>query len=272
VAELAQRQASILRLSWVFVREHVVACTFPFALILGLAVTQVLVVPGVPRYDLLLLYCLGLQMLMVRTGLETRRDLLIVCLFHAIGVALEIHKTQIGSWSYPEDSYLRIGGVPLYAGFMYASVASFMSVAWHRLQLSVSGWPAWWKIGLITAIIYGQFFAGPWPSGYRILLAIVVVYLLRKAWIDFWLDTHRFRIPMVVAYGLIALFIWFAENIATYLGAWQYPHQAATWQPVGPEKLLAWFLLMIVSFVLVAANQGVKSAQNELNSHAGGLS
>ncbi len=260
MAEVARTGAGILRLAWVFVFEHIVSCTFPFALILGLAATQVVAIPGVPRHDLLLGYCLLLQFLMVRTGLESRRDLLVICLFHVIGVALEIHKTQMGSWRYPGESYLRIAGVPLFAGFMYASVASFMSVAWHRLRITVVGWPAWWKVALITVAIYGQFFVGPWPWGVRVSLALAVVIMFRRSWVHFQLDSRPFRIPMTLTYGLIALFIWFAENIATFLGAWQYPDQAARWQPVGPDKLLAWFLLMIVSFVLVAANQGVKSS------------
>jgi len=161
----------------------------------------------------------------------------------------------------PEESCIRIGGVPLYAGFMYASVASFMSIAWHRLHISVRGWPSWWKVGLMTATIYGQFFVGPWPWGFRALLALVVVRAFWRTWIDFRLESSSFRIPMLLAYGLIAMFIWVAENIATYLGAWQYPHQAANWEPVGPDKLLAWFLLMMVSFVLVAWNQGVRRSE-----------
>ncbi|MES2056937.1 MAG: DUF817 family protein, partial [Pseudomonadota bacterium] len=47
-------------------------------------------------------------------------------------------------------------------------------------------------------------------------------------------------------------FIWFAENIGTYTRAWVYPSQGATWSIVSPQKLGAWYLLMIISFVLVS--------------------
>lgn len=52
-------------------------------------------------------------------------------MFHLIGLALEIFKVHMGSWSYPEEGYVKIFGVPLYSGFMYASVAklSLSSVA-----------------------------------------------------------------------------------------------------------------------------------------------
>lgn len=62
---------------------------------------------------------------------------------------------------------------------------------------------------------------------------------------------RQLRMPLVLAFGLVATFIWFAENIATWAGAWFYPDQLAGWQPVGPTKLAAWFLLMIISVVLV---------------------
>ena len=52
---------------------------------------------------------------------------------------------------------------------------------------------------------------------------------------------------------LVALFIWLAENLATFARAWTYPHQAEGWQLVPLTKLGAWYLLMYISFVLVAA-------------------
>jgi uncharacterized membrane protein YoaT (DUF817 family) len=59
--------------------------------------------------------------------------------------------------------------------------------------------------------------------------------------------------PLVASFFLIGLFVWFAENLCTYLGAWEYPHQRAGWSMVGLGKLSSWCLLVIVSFILVAA-------------------
>ena len=61
--------------------------------------------------------------------------------------------------------------------------------------------------------------------------------------------------PLLVGFGLVALFIWFAENIATFANAWNYPGQRNGWEMVGPAKLGSWYLLMLISFVLVAAVQ-----------------
>jgi len=58
--------------------------------------------------------------------------------------------------------------------------------------------------------------------------------------------------PLLLGWLLIALFIWLAENIATFARAWTYPSQRDGWTMVSPAKLGAWYLLMYISFVLVA--------------------
>ena len=62
---------------------------------------------------------------------------------------------------------------------------------------------------------------------------------------------------------LVALFIWLAENIATFARAWTYPDQSDGWRVVSPAKLGSWYLLMYISFVLVAAVHRPRSVQNE---------
>jgi len=50
----------------------------------------------------------------------------------------------------------------------------------------------------------------------------------------------------------VALFIWFAENLGTLGRAWAYPGQEARWEMVSAAKLGSWFLLMIISVVMVS--------------------
>jgi len=59
--------------------------------------------------------------------------------------------------------------------------------------------------------------------------------------------------PLNVAFVLIGFFIWAAENIATFFGAWIYPYQAKQWAIVGPAKITSWMLLVIISLVIVAS-------------------
>ena len=63
----------------------------------------------------------------------------------------------------------------------------------------------------------------------------------------------------LLAFVLVGFFIWIAENIATFLGAWQYPHQAAAWAPVHLQKVGSWSLLVILSFIIVAQLKHVKA-------------
>jgi uncharacterized membrane protein YoaT (DUF817 family) len=61
----------------------------------------------------------------------------------------------------------------------------------------------------------------------------------------------RHRMPMLLAFLLVALFIWIAENIGTWSRAWIYPDQADGWSMVSWSKLGSWYLLMLISVVLV---------------------
>jgi len=50
---------------------------------------------------------------------------------------------------------------------------------------------------------------------------------------------------------LVALFIWLAENLGTFASAWVYPSQRHGWALVPIGKVGAWYLLIMLSFVLV---------------------
>ncbi|MBU4038894.1 MAG: DUF817 domain-containing protein, partial [Alphaproteobacteria bacterium] len=63
---------------------------------------------------------------------------------------------------------------------------------------------------------------------------------------------RRRAMPFLLGFFLVAVFIWLAENIATYANAWIYPSQSEGWRPVSIDKLGSWFLLMMISVVLVS--------------------
>jgi uncharacterized membrane protein YoaT (DUF817 family) len=69
--------------------------------------------------------------------------------------------------------------------------------------------------------------------------------------------------PLLLGWFLVALFIWFAENISTFSRAWVYPNQAQGWAMVSWTKLGAWYLLMYISFVLVAAIHRVRRKKED---------
>lgn len=242
------------RLSFIldFVRIQIIACSFPFTLVALIAITKFLPQLPVARYDLLFLLCVLVQFVMVKCKLETWRDASVVAIFHLLGLLLEIYKVNQGSWSYPEHSALKIAGAPLYSGFMHASVASYMCLAWKKFDLKSTDWPAP-KIALTTAaIVYAQFFFPSWPTVLRIVMLVAVCAIFSRSQVHYTVINRVWQMPMPVAFILIGFMIWIAENLATFFGAWKYPYQHDYWQPVHAMKIVSWTLLMMVSLVIVA--------------------
>jgi uncharacterized membrane protein YoaT (DUF817 family) len=67
--------------------------------------------------------------------------------------------------------------------------------------------------------------------------------------------------PMLMGYLLVALFIWIAENAGTFAAAWVYPSQRDGWHIVPIDKMGAWYLLLLLSFVLVSLVHRPERAQ-----------
>ena len=243
-----------------FAVKNARACLFPVFIFAMLALSQLVPLP-IARYDFLLCACLALQLVMLATGLETRDELKVITLFHLLGLTLELFKVHVGSWSYPEKALFKVWGVPLYSGFMYASVASYMIQAWRLLALRFVHWPAAWLVAPLGVAIYLNFFTNHFVPDVRYLLIAAVLLVFGRTRVDFTPLTRQRAIPLVLAFLLIGLFVWFAENIATFLGAWQYPSQQDGWRIVSPHKLTSWALLVIVSLMAVVQLKHVKGSR-----------
>ncbi|MED1944611.1 MULTISPECIES: DUF817 domain-containing protein [Brevibacillus] len=252
-----------MRLLLHFGYQEAMSCLFPVFIFASLALSKFVTIPGLPRYDLLLLLCLLFQIFMVKSGLESRDELKVITVFHVIGLCLEIFKVHMGSWSYPEDAYSKVFGVPLYSGFMYASVASYLCQAWRRLEVSLSGWPNQIIATILGAMIYLNFFTHHYIWDLRWVLMAAIFIVFWKTRVYFSVANERFFMPIPLGYFLIGFFIWIAENIATFLGAWNYPNQRAGWELVHLSKISSWFLLVIVSFIIVAELKHVKSRRSQ---------
>lgn len=236
------------------------ACLFG-ALMLGMLLGTHLFWPAdapVARYDALTVGALLIQIGMLALRLETLSEAKVILAFHVVGTIMELFKTAYGSWSYPEPSLLRIGGVPLFSGFMYACVGSYIARVWRIFDFRFPDYPpASWTYGLAVAV-YVNFFAHHWLPDLRLILFGAMIALFWRTKVVFRVWRLDRQMPLLVGWFLVALFIWFAENIATFSRAWIYPSQAGGWAMVSPGKLGAWYLLMYISFVLVAAEHRVK--------------
>ncbi|MBD2846353.1 DUF817 domain-containing protein [Paenibacillus sp. IB182496] len=256
-ARLRRALVQLVRFGW----QQALACVFPVVIFAALAVTQTVPLPGLPRYDWLLLICLAMQVWMLRAGLETRDELKVITVFHLIGLALELFKVHMGSWSYPGEGWTKLGGVPLYSGFMYASVASYLCQAWRRLRVELTGWPPQWLAVPLAAAIYLNFFTHHYWIDVRWWLAGLVLLVFARTWVYFEVGARQYRMPLALSFVLIGFFIWVAENVATYFRAWEYPDQSDAWRLVHVGKVSSWLLLVIVSFLIVAALKQVKKGR-----------
>ncbi|WP_394269569.1 DUF817 domain-containing protein [Qipengyuania sp.] len=230
------------------------ACLFGALLLVLLLATHLFYPEDAPlhRYDFLTLTALAIQIAMLAFRLETWEEAKVILVFHVVGTVMELFKTSVGSWTYPEASVLHIGAVPLFSGFMYASVGSYIARAWRIFDFRFTHYPARWATWALAAAIYVNFFAHHWLPDIRLALFAATALLFWRTRIHFrnW-RRHRWM-PLLLGFGLVALFIWLAENIATFANAWNYPGQESGWQMVGAAKLGSWYLLMLISFVLVS--------------------
>ena len=204
------------------------------------------------RYDFLVIAAVVLQVLLLATKLERWDEALVIAVFHVVGTVMEIFKTSHGSWIYPEASLLRIGGVPLFSGFMYAAIGSYIARAWRLFDIRFTGYPPLWGPWLLAVLSYLNFFSHHYIIDLRWSLFALSVLLFGRARFQFTPDLKPRTMPMLLGFVLVAIFIWIAENVGTFTATWTYPQQAEHWQPVGLAKLGSWYLLMMLSFVLVS--------------------
>jgi uncharacterized membrane protein YoaT (DUF817 family) len=230
------------------------ACIFAGSFFLLLFLSNHLPLFGFDRYDFLFLVALLIQAVLYFTGIETKDEVKTIFLFHIIGFVLEVFKTSpaIGSWSYPEPGLFKIMNVPLYSGFMYAAVGSYISQSWRIMKLELVNPPRYlWSI-VLGVLMYVNFFTHHFIPDFRWVLIALVFVLFWKTKVLFTVTEKRRSLRMDVSFMLIAFFIWVAENISTYFGAWQYPNQIHAWAVVSTSKITSWFIMVIISFIIVS--------------------
>jgi uncharacterized membrane protein YoaT (DUF817 family) len=228
------------------------ACLFG-GLMLGLIILTWLVWrPDWPihRYDALFVAALAIQVTFLALKLESFEEAKVIFLYHLVGTAMELFKTAMGSWEYPDDALIRIGGVPLFTGFMYAAVGSYMARVIRAFDMRFTSYPPQWATVALALAIYANFFAHHYLPDIRWALFAVTALLFWRVRIYFTVDRIPRWMPLLLAALLTAFFLWVAENIGTYTGTWVYPGTEG-WRPVSFGKLGSWYLLLIISFVLV---------------------
>ena len=243
-----------LREFWLFGLKQAWACLFGGAFLALILATRFYYPEGawLSRYDFLCFAALGIQGLLLALKLETWEEAAVIAVFHVVGTIMEIYKTQAGSWAYPEPSLLKIGEVPMFSGFMYSAVGSYIARAARLFDFRYSFYPRMrWTI-LLAGLIYVNFFTHHFLPDIRLGLFAAIAILFWRTQIYFTVDREPRSMPLLLGFFLVAFFIWIAENIGSFGQVWIYPNQRHGFALVSLGKLGAWYLLMIVSFVLVS--------------------
>jgi len=231
--------------------KQILSCLFPAFIFCMLIFSKLVDIPFIPRYDFLLITCVLMQAFMYFAKLESGMELIVITMFHLLGITMEIFKVKMGSWSYPEFAYTKILGVPLYSGFMYASVGSYVCQAWRWFDLKIENWPGSLAAATISGVIYLNFFSHHFIFDLRWIITILLVVVFWKTKVFFNTNIVIRKMPMVLSFLLIGFFIWVGENIATFFGAWKYASQHEDWEMVSVGKISSWFLLVVLSIVIV---------------------
>lgn len=247
------RMPGPLGLLVLFVLKQGWACLFGALMLGALLISRAVWQADWPlaRYDALLIYALAVQGLFLWRGLETWDEARVILLFHLTGTVMEWFKVAMGSWTYPEPGVATILGVPLFSGFMYAAVGSYMARVIRIFDMRFAPYPPRGLAIAVAVAIYLNFFSHHWLPDARWLLFAATVLVWGRTRVWFRTDRGWHWMPMVLAGVLSAGALFLAENVGTLTGTWIYGKahaaHAANW-----GKLGSWYLLLWVSFVTVS--------------------
>lgn len=205
---------------------------------------------GINRYDALFVIAVGLQISFLALKLETWAEARVIFLFHLTGTAMELFKTHVGSWSYPEEAIFRLQAVPLFSGFMYAAVGSYMARVIRLFDMQFAPSPPLVLHFGLAILAYVNFFSHHyiWDIRNILLLATLLFYVRTRIWFQIGANWYWMSLPVAAFFS--SVFLWVAENIGTLTGTWIYSGQNPL-DLVSLDKIGSWYLLLYVAFATV---------------------
>ena len=234
----------------ILIFKQLSACLFGASILALLIITSAIWQSdwAIARYDFLVVAAVAIQVLFIATRLETLGEAKVILFFHITGMVMEIFKVSAGSWSYPEPGLLKVGDVPLFTGFMYASVGSYFSRSLRLFHARLDGYPVEWMTWLLAAAIYVNFYSHHFIWDVRYVLMAATLILFARTVIAGRIAEQTFRVPLIglVLFATFLLFV--AENVGTHTGTWTYGQGTR----VALAKAGSWYLLLYVAFVQVA--------------------
>lgn len=241
---------------WHFFIANLRASYFGAFLLFIFLLTEIVSIPFLSRYDFIFLSAIGFQIFVLIFKLEKLREFFVIILFHILATGMELFKTHpsIGSWTYPGigSAFFVLGTVPLFTGFLYSAVGSYISRAFVFLKLSYEKMPATYHLWILATLIYLNFFTHHFICDIRYFLFVYAIILFWQTKVHFKVYEKVHSVPFLMTAFLTAFFVWIAENVGTFTRIWLYPNQMEYWSLVSFNKVGSWLLLLILSFALVS--------------------
>ncbi len=254
--DVAKSMRTVLIELWHFGIANARASAFGAFLLSVFLLTELVSVPFISRYDFIFLAAVAYQAVALLFRFEKPREFLVILVFHVLATGMELFKTHpaIGSWVYPSvgSALFVIGTVPLFSGFLYSAVGSYISRSFTFLDLTYERFPRYIHLWIIAALIYINFFTHHYFFDIRYALFAYVFIIFFRTQVQFRVYQEHRTMPFLLTVVLTSFFLWIAENIGTFTTIWLYPSQIASWHLVSFGKMGSWFLLLILSFALVS--------------------
>jgi uncharacterized membrane protein YoaT (DUF817 family) len=144
---------------------------------------------------------------------------------------------------------------------MYSAVGSFLARGLRLFDVSFQWLPSLRWLAVLAILSYLNFFSHHFYPDLRggLFIASIVLFWRTRLLVQWGSSSLRLMfLPMLL--GLAGI-VWLAENIATFSHIWLYPSQVAQWHWVGVGKVGSWYLLLLLSLVLVLAVMGRRDDQ-----------
>jgi uncharacterized membrane protein YoaT (DUF817 family) len=142
---------------------------------------------------------------------------------------------------------------------MYSAVGSFFARSIRLYRIEFDKLPSFINMLSLAILSYLNFMTKFFVPDIRYILFGWSIFIFWKTKIYFNLTDYRIRLPLLPVLAILAFIIWIAENISTFYQIWLYPTQVEQWHMVGWAKLGSWYLLLLLSLVLVLKILGNRS-------------
>ncbi|MDQ5957427.1 MAG: hypothetical protein QG614_402 [Patescibacteria group bacterium] len=246
----------------IFLFKQSSSAIFGGVLLFFIALSYFYMPSNILRYDLLFLIAIITQIVFLYFKIETIKEVLIILVFHIFAMLMEIYKVSIGSWVYPNQAIFSIASVPLFTGFMYSAIGSYIFRAWKINKFRFINLPSNTSLLLLGLGIYINFFTNHYIYDFRYVILAIAILLFWKTKLYVEITDKIVQINPLVANALSAFVIWLSEQAGTLFRIWSYPNQILSWQPVSFDKYTSWYMLMIFSFIIITILSKDQNSKN----------